>query len=466
MRNEAANAPDRAAVAIGIVFVAALLGCVIAHVSILIALVIGLVLFWLHGHVRGFTWRQLGRMSVDGIKAVRTILFVFVLIGVLTAFWRAAGTIPFIVGYASLVIDPAVFVLATFLLNCLLSILTGTSFGTAATMGVICVTLAQSFGVDLALVGGAVLAGAFFGDRCSPVSTSALLVAQVTDTDIYANIRQMLRTALVPFVVTCVLYAVVGLLGTGAVGGVDATGVVGAADDSQVPDLLALFATEFDLHWTALLPAIAIIVLAVCRIDVKISMGVSIVAAAVVAVAIQGVAPDGLAKAAVLGFMATNAHVGAMLDGGGIVSMLTPLGIVCLSSAYAGIFQKTGFLDGAKHVIARIASRATPFAAVLVGAVATNLIACNQTLAIMLTRQVCDDVAEAGGSNGELAIDIEDSAVVVAALVPWSIAATVPLTTIGAPIASIVFAFYLYLQPVWRLLGSFVRRKPWNPASR
>ena len=129
----------------------------------------------------------------------------------MTALWRASGTIPFIVSKASTLIRPSVFLLMTFLLNSGLSVLTGTSFGTSATMGVICASMGSTMGVSPILTGGAVLSGAFFGDRCSPVSTSALLVAGITGTDIYKNIRGMIRTSLIPFIAACVIYFAIGV---------------------------------------------------------------------------------------------------------------------------------------------------------------------------------------------------------------------------------------------------------------
>ena len=128
-------------------------------------------------------------MALDGVLTVRNILITFLLIGILTALWRAAGTIAVIVSYASALIRPSVFLLMTFLLNCAVSVLMGTSFGTSATMGVICATMGTALGVDIRLIGGAVLSGVLFGDRCSPVSTSALLVAELTGTSVFDNIR-------------------------------------------------------------------------------------------------------------------------------------------------------------------------------------------------------------------------------------------------------------------------------------
>ena len=162
-------------------FAVLLIGALAAGVPILYALIAGLILFSAYSLKCGFTLEQTGKMCLKGVNTVKNVLITMTIIGVLTGLWRSSGTIPAIVGYCVQLITPSVFLLLTFLLNSLVSFLIGTSFGTAATMGAICIAMAQA--MDISLAGGAAISGAFFGDRCSPVSTSTLLVAEVTHTD-------------------------------------------------------------------------------------------------------------------------------------------------------------------------------------------------------------------------------------------------------------------------------------------
>lgn len=416
-----------------VLFCAALVVCVAMNWSILYALGVGLVNFLVYGRRRGYGWRELGKMCLDGVKTARNILITFLLIGVLTALWRASGTIPAIISYTVPFIRPSLFLVMTFLLNCLVSVLTGTSFGSAATMGVICATLGAAMEVPAALVGGAVLSGVYFGDRCSPVSTSALLVSELTQTSIFDNIRGMLRTAWVPFLVSCLVYLVVGMV---------------TPHTQTSLDLAALFETEFHLHWAALLPALVIFALALGRVPVKWAMLASIVSAIPICLILQHLQPGELLRFALVGYQAREEAVGVMLNGGGITSMLKVAAIVCISSAYSGIFQKTGLLDRLQQAIFNLSRRITPYGAMLLTSVFASAIACNQTLAIILTHQLCRD---AQPSRETTAISLENSAVVVAPLIPWSIAGGVPLASVGAPTVSLCFACFLYLLPLWRL---------------
>lgn len=416
------------------IFCALLIICIITGKSILYALLAGLIIFSLYGKKQGYSWRQINRMALQGVWKVKNILLTFILIGMLTALWRQAGTIPAIICYTVHLIKPSIFLLMTFLLNCLISVLTGTALGTAATIGVVCATMASALGIPSWMTGGAILSGVYFGDRCSPVSTSALLVAELTETGIYTNIKNMIKSALVPFTITCILYLTVSVQLHGK---------------TEMPDLGHAFGSEFRLSWIALLPAAVILLLSVMQAGVKIAMIASIVTAIPVCIGLQNMAFTELPELLLNGFHSTDVTVAAMLNGGGITSMLKVGAIVCISSSYSGIFQATGILNGFQKMVCLIANRTKPYFAVLVTSILTSVMACNQTLAIMLTGQLCSRTEP---DKLRFANNLEDSAVIIAPLVPWSIACAVPLTAAGAPGYSVLFAVFLYLLPLCDLV--------------
>ncbi|MFR3754199.1 MAG: Na+/H+ antiporter NhaC family protein [Enterocloster sp.] len=158
----------------------------------------GLLCFSVYCLAKGYSARETGSMLWEGIFPGTEYPYYFVFIGGLTAVWRISGTIPYILYYAVGSIHPRYFVLCTFLLCSSMSFLTGTSFGTASTMGVICMLISNAAGLSPFLTGGAILSGSFFGDRCSPMSSSAQLICSLTRTDIYLNIKLMCRSSAVP----------------------------------------------------------------------------------------------------------------------------------------------------------------------------------------------------------------------------------------------------------------------------
>ena len=413
-------------------FVAVLVACVAAGIPTAYALVAGLALFSAYAWRAGNAPRCVVEMCWHGIRPIRRILCMLLAVGVLTGLWRASGVIPAIVAYTVPFITPSLFVVMTFLLSCLVSVLTGTSFGTAATMGAICISIAASVDVPLALAGGAALSGAFFGDRWSPISTSALLVANITGTEFYGNLRNMLRTVIVPACLACLVFLVAGML-VPASGG--AAGTVEALRDA------------FDLGPLVLAPPAIVFLLALLRVDILMVLVAGIVSAVPLCLWVQGMGIAEVLSTAALGFTAPSPETAA-LAGGGIASMLSAFGIVCVTSAYAGIFEETDLLRGVEAAVGAFAERVTPYAATLGIAVLASMISCNQTLAIMLTHQLSRDLA---ASAEDHALDLEDSVVLVAGLVPWSIAGGVPLASMGAPIESMVLAVFLYAVPLWRL---------------
>lgn len=406
--------------------------------SIVLALLIGLFLFSLYAKLKGNTVKAICTMIVDGAKTSKNILIVFCLVGILTALWRDCGTIPTIIAYTVDLINPKSFIFMTFLLCCLVSFLIGTSFGSAATMGVICVTMGTAMGVNPILTGGAMLSGVLFGDRCSPVSTSALLVSELTGTDIYENIKRMFKTAAVPFVVTSLIYIISGFF---------------SHTDESKTDIAELFAKEVLITPFALIPAAVILVLALFKVKTRISMLCSIIAAFFVSLLVQKTEMLTLLECMVTGYKASLPELSSMLDGGGISSMVRVLLIVCISSAYSGIFNATGMLTNLIQKLEGLSQKTGSFAVTVFVSIFTSMISCNQTLAIILSDSLCGKLEK---DKKQFAIDLENSVVVIAPLVPWSIAGAVPLTSAGAPTASLFAACYLYLIPMWYL---FVRRK-------
>lgn len=423
------------------IFVAVLIANLLLSLPIIVALVAGYIIFVACGVHLGHPLKSVLKMSLEGVKTVKDILLTFILIGIMTATWRSGGTIASIVYYSSRLIAPQVLILMTFVLCAVISMLTGTSFGTAATMGVICMAMGRSSGANPVLMGGAILAGSFVGDRSSPMSTSALLVSQITRTDIFKNIKAMTKSGLVPIIISAAAFLAMGFLSPGG---------------KISRQMLELLERGFSLHWVTVIPAVIIIVLSAFRVKVRKTMAVSIAAAVIICLAVQKQPPLDILKTAVFGYTAPDGEVNAVLGGGGIVSMISSGIIVGLSSSYSGIYAGTGLLDGLQGVMERLAKKITPFGAILTTSVFTSVISCNQTLAIILTDQLC---ATAEPFNRKRALHIENSAVLVAALVPWSIAGTVPLASVGAPVKSMLAACFLYVVPLWWLACETVKKR-------
>lgn len=425
------------------VFVIALLGGILGGAPLWCSLLFGLCIFFIYGVIRKFAFKALLKMALEGMMSAKNIAVVMLLIGMLTALWRASGTIAYVVSQSIDFIHPQFFLPMVFVMNCIMSVLTGTSFGTIATIGVISMSMGQTLGFDSVLVGGAVMSGAYFGDRCSPVSTSALLVCEVTGTGIYDNIRAMCKTCIVPTIISIALYFILGKCS-------------GISSEVSIANVQNVFAGYFDLHHATLLPAIAIVVLSIFKVDVKITMLVSIAISIILCLYLQHAGFLEILETAFFGFHSEDTSIAKMLDGGGMFGMLKLSVVVCIALSYAGIFRGTNMLFGIINALQKLAQKTVPFFSVLITAIVTNMLACNQSLSIMLTAELCRDFVK---DKNRLSLFIENTCITIAPLVPWSIASMIPCEMLQQGKAILPFSFYLYLIPLWQLVLCIAKRK-------
>ena len=416
------------------VFLAGVVACLVLGRSLIWALLLGLALFSLRGRKKGFTPRQLAAMAWRQGRDSLIVVPVFLLIGMVTALWRASGTISFFLYYGLEGLRPASFLLVAFLLSAVLSFALGTCYGVTGTAGVVLITLARSGGVDLAVTAGAILSGAYFGDRCSPMSSCATLVAACTGTELYKNVREMLKTALLPTLLTVLAF-----------------GVLSRLYPIQRMDSVVLSALRenFDLHWTVLLPAVLMLVLPLAKVPVKWAMAASAATAFVLTVALQGLPVPEALRTAILGYAPRQAELAGILSGGGLVSMVTSGAVVFITSLYAGILEGIDALAPAKDWVERLSRRVGLFPAAVLVSTAVVSVFCNQAVMVMIDAQLLADSYEArGASRTELAMDIANSGVTIAGLVPWSIAITVPLSMLDVGTEAIPWCVLLYMIPL------------------
>ena len=423
-----------------LLFSVSLILCLLLNFSVIYALIVGYIIFITYGLIKGYDLKVLVKKSFEGVLTVKNILLVFILIGMITALWRASGTIAFIVYMGSKLISPSILILLTFLLCSILSLLIGTSLGTAATMGVICVSIGKAMGINPYYLGGAVLSGIYFGDRCSPMSTSALLIAELTKTNLYTNIKLMIKTSIIPFVMTCLFYLFLGFKSTVSNISVNVT---------------EIFKQNYNLNIIVIIPAILIIILSILKINVKKTMLVSIVISFIIAIFIQRDSVVALINYCIFGYHHPNERLNLMMKGGGILSMVNVSLIVGISSSYSGIFKETKMLVSLKGYLKEFSKKTSNYFVIFLSSIISGAIACNQSLGTILTNELCGELVE----KQKMAIILENTIILLVGLIPWNIAMGVPLKTIGVGFMSGFFAFYLYFLPLWNLFLGVMEEK-------
>ena len=397
-------------------------------------LALGLVCFTLVGLRRGLSLRALVRMAGEGARTSLVVLRILVLIGFLTALWRASGTIAFFVHTGLEWMHPSAFYLAAFLLASALSMAFGSSFGVAGTAGVILAAIARSGGASLAVTGGAVLSGAYLGERLPPASSSAALTAALAGVEQHDFQLRMWRTTPLPLALSLVFYGGISLL-----------------HPIQQVDQTILRALEegFDLSWTVVLPAVILLVLPFFKVSAARSILVSCGAAAVLAVWEQGRPLAEVAWSCVAGYVVEQPELTGILSGGGLLSMVNGMCIVLLSCASSGILNGAELLEPVKARLERMARRTGLYVTTAAVSVASAALLCNQSIALVLTGQMMGESFRRSGKDGLLLSQaLGNTAIVLAAVVPWSIAGSVPLEAMGASALAFPFSFFLFAAPV------------------
>ncbi|MEM9161882.1 MAG: Na+/H+ antiporter NhaC family protein [Cyanobacteria bacterium P01_F01_bin.4] len=416
-----------------------LLASVVRGQPLMYPLMGAIALFYLIYLRQGYSLKSITQFWWQGAIRAWPVFSILLLIGGLISTWLAAGTVPALVYYGTELIQPRYFVLSAFVLTGVVSTLIGTSFGAAGTIGLALMIVARGSNfANLNLVAGAIIAGAYVGDRCSPLSSSAHLIATITQTPIYANLKNMLLTAWGPL-----------LLSLGIYGGLSVTHPLGTMADSIGPAI----AIAVKLHWVTQMPALLIMVLAVLRVEVKLTMVASLLLASALALGLQKYGLGDLLGFTLVGFHIDDPVLQPMLRGGGVWSMAKVCTIVMLSTGLAGMLAGTQSLAIVEGWLRHLHRPRSLFAGTIGVSLISGAFGCSQTISILLTHQLTHQQYERQGCDRRrLAVDLENTSVVLSPLIPWNIAGLVPATVVMADPGFIPYAVYLYLIPLWNLV--------------
>ena len=402
--------------------------------TMIIGMLIGFFAFFSVAIHRHFKVNDILSMSWRGAKKTLVVVRIFIIIGMLTGLWRSSGTFAFMVAWGMRLIRPSVFILMAYLLCCIMSYAIGTSFGVAGTLGVALMLLARSCGVDPYITAGAILSGIYFGDRCSPASSCSALIASITDTKLYDNIRLMLKTAFPAVLASIAFYTYISI-----------SNPMTPASVSIIEDLEKCF----NLSPLVALPTVFMFVMPIIGTSPFYAFLASIACAFACSVFIQGHSVYETFRAAVMGFSAEPGSTGMLFSGGGIISMVEMCFVVFISGTYSGIFNGTQMLISLESKVEALIRKFGSFWVTAAIGLSTASIFCNQSIGAILSAQLLRaPYSNTGRTKDELVQDMANSTVVFTALIPWCIGCSVPLRMMDVSARAVPFAFYLYALPI------------------
>ena len=412
------------------------------HVAILLGVIVAAVV----GLRAGFTYKEIETGMLNGITNSLQAIVILAIIGILIGVWILSGVVPTLLFYGLKILHPSIFLPATLIICSITSLATGTSWGTSGTIGIALIGIGQGLGFPLPVVAGAVLSGAYFGDKMSPLSDTTNMAPAMVGTDLYTHIKHMMYTTGVSYALTLIIEIALGFFYGG-----------GQANLESVNQILAGIESQFTVNPLLLIPPVIIIVLAFKKIPAVPGIVIGILAAGILGIIFQRNDFGSLLSAAYGGYISNSGieAVDNLLTKGGFSSMMYTISLVICAMMYGGIMEKTNQLRAVVNVILKKAeSTGSLITATILTAIGSNMILCDQYMSIVMTgKMYAQSYKDKGLHPKNLSRAVEDSATVTANLVPWNSGGAYQAATLGVPtIVYLPFNFFCWITPIVSML--------------
>lgn len=405
----------------------------------------------------GFKWEDLEKMMMDGIyKALQSIMILAV-VGILVGVWIDAGVVPSMIYYGLKILSPKIFLVAVVLICSITSLATGTSWGTMASMGVAFLGISYGMGLNPAITVGAVLSGAYFGDKMSPLSDTTNLAPAMAGTDVMSHVKFMILPTGITYAICLVVFLIFGF-----------TGVSGSADMSQAAALGDAIAGIFTVSPILILPPVIVIVAIALKVPALPGIGLGIFSGGLLGLLFQkGQCTMGSLMAASYGGYSLAESTGMeavdnLLERGGIDSMLFSISLTIIAMMFGGIMEGTGMMGVVVDQIKKLAKSPASLVAVTEATcLFSNITMPEQYISIIIPgRMYADEYAKMGLHPACCSNALESSGTVTSALVPWNtcgayITSTLGLTAWG-PGGYGPFAIFNWLMPIINIVMAYM----------
>ncbi|EQK44939.1 na+/H+ antiporter NhaC [[Clostridium] bifermentans ATCC 19299] len=392
----------------------------------------------------GYTNSEIEEMGFDVGKGAFQSNIIVLSVGVLIATWIAAGTIPTIVYSGLAIITPKYFLVTTVVVCSLTSIATGTSWGTLGTSGIALMSIGTSMGVPAGLTAGAIISGAFFGDKISPLSDSTNLSAAVCKTDVITHIKHMTLSAVPAYIICVVLYTVIGFKYAN-----------NTIDYNQINQVMEVLKANFNIGFVSIIPIIFLLILLLLQKPSIVSILVSGVAGAIIAFFQEGESISKLLNYMLNGFSIDTGleYTDKLLNRGGIMSMAETVLLVFIVFVIAGILQKTGFLEVLlQPMLSKIGkSRTKLIGTTFISSYLANAFSSSMMFTSVFVGTIMEPLYKEFNLKPEnLSRIIQDTATLGAPLIPWNSNAIFCSQTLG--VSSFEFIPYCFLNWITHLI--------------
>jgi Na+:H+ antiporter, NhaC family len=423
------------------------------QIALILAAAIAILIGVMHGH----RWADLERGIVQGISLALGAVIILLTVGALIGSWILAGIVPTMIYYGLQLLSPAVFLPSACVICCFVSLATGSSWTTAGTVGVALIGIATAQGLNPAMAAGAVVSGAYFGDKMSPLSDTTNLAPAMAGTDLFTHIRHMTWTTTPSIIIAVVLFGIVGM------------STVPPQDMASVNTILGGLSRSFAIGLHLMIPVVLVLGMVIMRMPAFPALLIGALIGCVFAVLFQteatvayAASPDlsrvaALVKGAWMSLFdgyrleSGNAALDELLSRGGMSGMLSTVWLILAAMMFGAVMETTGMLQQiAASILGFVRGSGSLIVATLATAVGMNVIASDQYIAIVLPgRMFRAEYARRGLHPKNLSRSLEDAGTLTSPLVPWNTCGAFMSQTLGvATLAYAPFAFFNLINPL------------------
>lgn len=399
--------------------------------------------------------KQMALEVWENLQSILVPILILLLVGALAGTWKVSGVIPAMVFYGLEIINPSIFLPLTVIICCLVSLSTGSSWTTSATVGIALIGIGTAFGLHPGMVAGAVISGAYFGDKMSPLSDTTNLAPAMAGTDLYTHIRYMTITTVPTILLTLVIFSILSI----------SNKVTGNGDLNSINSIIDTIDADFYITpWLFVVP-VGVIVLVLFRVKPLLSLSAGVILAVVFAVfyqenVLQTISESNTQSVIRAIFLETeiptdNERLERLYGSGGMSSMFWTIYLIGCAMVFGGVMDGIGALKRITSSLLKVAkSTFGLFASTVASCIGLNILASDQYLAIVIPGKMYKNAYEENGLAPEnLSRTLEDSGTVTSALIPWNTCGAYHSGVLGVSVGDyFAFAFFNWLSPIMTLI--------------
>lgn len=397
----------------------------------------------------GLTWSEIEKGFIETINMSMQAMLILIIIGTVIGAWMLSGTVPAMIYYGLNVLSPGIFLAATCVICCIVSLATGSSWTTAGTVGVALLGVGQGLGIPTPMIAGSIISGSYFGDKLSPLSDTTNLAPAMSGAKLFDHIKHMIYTTGPSFIIALVLYGLLGLRFAGK-----------GLDYSQIKSIQDALTAQFNINLFLLIPPAIVIILVIKKVPAIPGLFMGTILGAVFAVVFQGKGIGDIVNVLNSGYVSETGFqlIDDLLTRGGIQSMMSTVSLILCAMVFGGIMEKAGFLHTlADKLLSWSRSTGSLVLTTVVSCIFVNLVAGDQYLSLVIPgRMYKDEYARRGLHPKNLSRCLEDSGTLTSPLVPWNTCGAFMFGALGVhPFAYLPFAFLNLINPFVSILFGY-----------